>query len=77
MPADEIHGLFTCSTFAACVGLSGARWLVEWVVMSAAAIIGSTSGVSYSQPSIGHLTRGIVGPRGGALYLGTVLLGLL
>ncbi len=36
----------------------------------------AAAGVSYSQPSIGHLTRGIVGPRGGALYLGIVL-GLL
>ena len=37
--------------------------------MCAAAITGSTSGVSYSQPSIGHRIFGISGPCGGAPYL--------
>ena len=52
-------GLFTFSTLAACVGWLGARWLVAWVVMSAAAITASVSRVSYSHPSIGHFTTGI------------------
>ena len=55
-------GRFTFSTLAACAG----PWLIAWAVMSAAAITGFTSGVLYSQPSIGHLMAGILGPRGGA-----------
>ena len=55
-------GRFTFSALAACAG----PWLVAWAVMSAAAITGSTSGVSYSHPFIGHWMAGISGLRGGA-----------
>ena len=70
VPADDLQGHFTFSAFATGMAEWGKAWTVAWVVIRAAATTGSTSGIWYSQSSIGHQTTGIfLLPRGIVLQL--------
>ncbi len=59
-------GLLTFSALAACVD-PPALWAIECVERSAAANTGSTSGITYRQPSKGQFKAAI--PRGGGLQM--------